>query len=202
MARKYYCLLLLLLIPFDSLGAHPKQQSITYHYSSTVLWGLGAEICADTSLAYYFFPFTYTREIGRDVTYSQFIMYRYENYRPRPGNSWNRIWHQFHEIYILPGVRFKRNADSHHGAYFACHAGLGGGIGNNFSLRTVNIMPEVGYVAKPFHKQLFASFNFSLLFCGPIYQNPPVYQWDNFTLIGIMAHLLIPLFGLNIGLVF
>ena len=123
-------------------------------------------------------------------------MYRYENYKHLPES----IWHTFHEIYILSGLRFSPNTN--YGTYFAFYAGFGGGKGPNLEIRTMNFMLEIGYVAKPFYKQLFLSFNFALLFSGPLHQDPVRYTWDQFSVIGVMSHMITPLFGLNIGLEF
>ena len=172
-----------------------KRQSITYHVTTTVLWGAGATLLIPSPLAYCFFPLTYTYKINKQLTYSQFVMYRYENYRERPQS----IWHNFHEIYVLPGVRFQPDPATTYGSYYALHAGLGGGVSDNFSLLTMNFMPEVGYACEPFCKGLFMTWNFSLLCCIPLYQNPVRYSWEKANFLFILSHMITPIAGLNIG---
>ena len=200
--KRYGLLLFLLLIPFDNALAQPKKNSITCHGTAAALWGLGAATLAAKPLAYYFFPFTYVCKINKHVAYTQFVMYRYEHYRDLPKESIYNIWRQFHEFYFLPGLRYSPHQDPQQGTYFSFHAGFGGGKGPNLEIWTINFMPEVGYVAQPFYKQLYWSFNCALLFSAPLQQVPRRYTWDQFSVIGVLSHMITPLFGVNIGLVF
>ena len=177
-----------------------KEQAITYYGSSTLLWQWGATM-APHPLHYYFFPFTYTRAISQELAYTHFIMYRYENYYAHPPEPF-KIWCKFHEIYILPGLRCSLQHDTNSGGYFSLHAGFGRGVGPNFSLWTMNFMPEVGYVTKPFYKGLFFSWSFALLFSGPLHQAPVRYTWEQLTAVGIISHMITPLLGLNVGWAF
>ena len=108
--------------------AQKRSQSFAYNFSSTILWQLGATTLAANPLVYYFFPFTYTRAISNRIAYSQFIMYRYEHYKNISSENPYSLWRRFHEIYILPGLRFKPKYNQH-GKYVAFYAGFGRGIG-------------------------------------------------------------------------
>jgi len=205
---KIYCFVIGLLLlyrqeAYAQVGNHQKQ-SITYNFSATVLWQLGAATLAANPLDYYFFPFTYTRKISDKIAYTQFVMYRYEHYKSIRQGQEDRysIWRNFHEFYVLSGLRFYPQDSIRHGKYLAFCAGFGRGLGPNLSLWTMNFMPEVGSAAKPLYKHLFLSWNLGLLFSAPLHQFPTRYTWDQFSTIGIIAHMITPIFGLNMGWTF
>jgi hypothetical protein len=194
------CLVLLISFYLHAEPRLPQSQEnniISYDAGSTLLWGVGATL---VPLTYIFLPVTYARKLSDSWAFSQFTMYRFEHY-DNPKNT----WHKFHELFVLPGIRYSFDGQFAQGLYLSMHLGGGFGLGPNLKFASLNAHSEFGYNFPTIYKNAFLSLNFGLLSHFIVMSTKPhhrSYSWSESNFIGKISHLLTPLGFVNIGVSF
>jgi hypothetical protein len=174
-----------------------KENTISYNVGSTLLWGIGATF---VPLTYIFIPITYTRKINSSWSFAQFLLYRFEHY-----TNPSMDWHKFHEIFILPGLRYNFSQEYENGLYLSVHVGGGLGVGPNLSFKSLNAYSEIGYIIPNIYKDLYCSINLGFLYSHILSSsspNHPSYSWSKSNLIAKLSHIITPIGMVSVGLKF
>lgn len=178
----------------NSSNSDEKKNTISYNAGSTLLWGVGATA---VPLTYIFVPITYTRKINNSWSFAQFLMYRFEHYE-NPSNT----WHNFHELFALPGVRYSFSGEYEKGLFLSAHLGAGFGLGPNLKFASLNAYSEIGYIFPNIYKDLYISLNVGLLYSYILSSSAPdhpAYSWSKSNFIAKLSHILTPLGVASIG---
>ncbi|MCA9508461.1 MAG: hypothetical protein KC505_08575 [Myxococcales bacterium] len=160
-----------------------------------------------------FLPFHFDAQIRLDdiKALSFGLVYRYENYHdngPLYSDKGSlrvmKLWTNYHEVFMLAGMRFSPKNTGLEGLYFLARGGLGLAMSPDYFALSALAQPEVGYSFSFGAPGLRLDIGLGVLLNLPFYETIDfAVPWKknsmSYSLVGILVHQAIPVLNLGLG---